>query len=60
MSVISITYSYDIVVSRCLIHHNNGTGIRNWGSYVTSVVNCTISGNGAYGIYNSYYNSNIR
>lgn len=59
MSVISITYSYDILVSRCLIHHNNGTGIRNWGSYVTSVVNCTISGNGAYGIYNSYYNSNI-
>jgi len=59
MSVISITYSYDIVVSRCLIHHNNGTGVRNWGSYVTSLVNCTISGNGAYGIYNSYYNSNI-
>jgi hypothetical protein len=59
MSVVSITYSYDIVVSHCLIHHNNGSGVRNWGSYVTSVVNCTISGNGAYGIYNSYYNSNI-
>jgi hypothetical protein len=58
-SVISITYSYDITVFHCLIHHNNGTGVRNWGSYVTSVVNSTISGNGCYGIYNSYYNSNI-
>ena len=59
MSVISITYSYDIAVSHCLIHHNNGTGVRNWGSYVTNIVNCTISGNGGYGINNTYYNSNI-
>jgi hypothetical protein len=59
MSVISITYSYDITVSHCLIHHNNGTGVRNWGSYITNVVNCTISGNGGYGIYNSYFNSDI-
>jgi hypothetical protein len=59
MSVISITYSYDITVSYCLIHHNNGTGVRNWGSYVTQIVNCTISGNGGYGINNTYYNSNI-
>ncbi|UCC79409.1 MAG: right-handed parallel beta-helix repeat-containing protein [Candidatus Zixiibacteriota bacterium] len=59
MSVISITYSYDITVSHCLIHHNNGTGVRNWGSYVTNIVNCTISGNGGYGIYNSYFNADL-
>lgn len=59
LSVFSITYSTNITVSHCLIHHNNGTGVRNWGSYVTNVVNCTISGNGGYGIYNAYFNSNI-
>ncbi|UCC79408.1 MAG: right-handed parallel beta-helix repeat-containing protein [Candidatus Zixiibacteriota bacterium] len=59
MSAISITNSYDITVSHCLIHHNNGTGVRNWGSYVTNIVNCTISGNGGYGINNTYYNADI-
>jgi hypothetical protein len=59
LSVISITYSYNIAVRHCLVHHNNGSGIRNWGSYVTNVVNCTISGNGGYGIYNSYFNADI-
>ena len=57
--VISIGYSSNTTVSRTLIHHNFGSGIRNYRSDNTCIINCTISDNVGYGIYNAGSNSYV-
>ncbi len=59
LSIISISLSSDITVSRSVIHHNGGSGIRNYSSSNTSVINCTIANNSGYGINNIYFDSDI-
>ncbi|UCE65771.1 MAG: right-handed parallel beta-helix repeat-containing protein [Candidatus Zixiibacteriota bacterium] len=59
LSIISITFSSDITISRSVIHHNGGTGIRNYSSSNTSVIHCTIANNSGFGINNIYYDSDI-
>ena len=51
--IIYIGYSSNTTILRTLIHHNVGSGIRNYRSDNTNIINCTISDNTGYGIYNS-------
>jgi len=57
--IIGVNYSSGVTISRTLIHHNIGAGVRNFGSSGTTVMHCTISSNTTYGIYNTYYGTNI-
>jgi hypothetical protein len=50
LSIISISVSSNIAISGSVIHHNGGTGIWNYGSSNTSVINCTIANNSGFGI----------
>ena len=51
IGIIYIGYSSNTTISRTLIHHNVGSGIRNYRSDNTNIINCTISDNAGYGIY---------
>jgi hypothetical protein len=59
LSIISISISSNIAISGSVIHHNGGTGIWNYGSSNTSVINCTIANNSGFGINNIYFDSDI-
>ena len=57
--IISIGYSSNTTISRTLIHHNVGSGIRSYSGENTNIINCTISDNAGYGIYNTGGNSDM-
>jgi hypothetical protein len=59
-SIIAVNYSSGVMISRTIVHNNAGSGVRNFGSSETALMHCTISNNSSWGVYNTYFDSDVQ